>query len=172
MTICTIIAKSVALPKTYQYLAPPGTSSVKKSFVIETKPVRFSIQLSISNYLCLIRHDDALRCVGLIDDPRHLGGAVALAERERIQAARRRTGDVRSVESVLRPVARAHEPVVRVAPVVVAAQMRADRTKDDEAHVDRRIRKVAVCPGDAENIGSRRSELLEVDLDAPSVLRR
>ena len=81
------------------------------------------------------------------------------AQRQRIETARRGPCDMRSVEGVLRTVARAHEAVLFVAPVVVAAQVRTDRAEDDEAHRDRRIGQVAVRPGTSKMSGRAASNL-------------
>src|SRR5579863_3179803 len=85
--------------------------------------------------LRLIRDDDTRGRIRLIDDPHDLRAAALLSQRQRIETARCRTGEVRAVERILRAVAWTHEPVLSVAPAIVTAKMRADRAEDDEAHV-------------------------------------
>src|SRR5579872_3716346 len=112
-------------------------SSVRKSLVMLTKPVRRSIQLSIVKLptlpLVAVRNDDTIGDGRLVPDPLDFGLAALLAQRQRIESARRGAGDVRAFVIELRTVARARK-LVRVGVVVVAAaQMRTDRAEDDEA---------------------------------------
>src|SRR6185312_10247179 len=86
-----------------------------------------------------IRDDDAVGNRGFVADPGDLGFAVLLFQRERVEAARGWTGDVRSVALVFGVVAGAEEPVGFRLPVEFAAQVRADRAEDHVAHVDDRI---------------------------------
>src|ERR1700689_5296314 len=103
--ICRIIANSVALPNAYQYDAPPGTSSVRKSLVRVTSPVRWSSQVSIVRLPDLL--DDHLRRVLCVLDPGDLHFPLIVAQRQRVEPAQRRSGFVLPELAVDRTVARA-----------------------------------------------------------------
>src|SRR5579884_797974 len=97
-------------------------SSVRKSFVMLTKPVRRSIQLSIGcdPILAVVRNDEAIGDRRFVPDPLHLRKTALLAQRQRIESARRRARDVRAVVIELRTVARACE-LVRSRVVIITA---------------------------------------------------
>src|SRR5579884_159397 len=168
VAICRIIANSVALPNVYQYDAPPGTSSVRKSLSCVTAPVRWSSQVNI----CAVTPsadslDDHRRRVELVFDPRDLHFALVVAERKRVEAAQRGPRLVLAELAVDRTVAGADEFVLSRIPGELAAEVRADRAEDREAHGDDGIRDLV---GAAEELRPRLTHLLVGRFHGPDEL--
>src|SRR5271166_3566302 len=118
-------------------------SSVKNSLSAETRPVRCSSHVIMYGAPSRIRDDHAIGDVREVLHPLDLGHAVLLAERHRIEAARRRadglTVCVRHMNAEfaeLRAVAGAQEGLEAIIPCELALQMRADRAEQGEAHGD------------------------------------
>src|SRR5579872_2281702 len=81
-----------------------------------------------------VRDDNAIGHGRLVLNPRDLRLAVLLAQRQRIETPRRRSGFVLPELVVHGAVARADELAHPFVPVVTAAEVRTDRAEDHEAH--------------------------------------